>query len=87
MPLNFCNQLHWYLQPGSLAGALGRHGHGESVTDVCKALVGGTGDGGVDGIIDQDRLGLDCIYVQAKRYLAQGRESISGKTFEGSTTD
>jgi hypothetical protein len=24
--LNFCNQLHWYLQPGSLAGALGRHG-------------------------------------------------------------
>lgn len=27
-----------------------------------------TGDGGVDGIISQDRLGLDKIYVQAKRY-------------------
>jgi len=30
--------------------------------------VGGTGDGGVDGVIDQDLLGLDRIYVQAKRY-------------------
>jgi restriction system protein len=31
-------------------------------------LVGGTGDGGVDGVIDEDILGLDRIYVQAKRY-------------------
>ena len=31
-------------------------------------LVGGSGDGGVDGIIDQDPLGLDKIYVQAKRW-------------------
>lgn len=30
--------------------------------------IGGTGDGGVDGVIDQDALGLDRIYVQAKRY-------------------
>jgi restriction system protein len=30
--------------------------------------VGGAGDGGVDGVIDQDILGLDRIYVQAKRY-------------------
>jgi len=28
----------------------------------------GVGDGGVDGVIDQDILGLDRIYVQAKRY-------------------
>lgn len=41
---------------------------GSSVTDVSKALVGGSGDGGVDGVIDQDPLGLDRIYVQAKRY-------------------
>ncbi|HXP95226.1 MAG TPA: restriction endonuclease [Telmatospirillum sp.] len=41
---------------------------GSSVTDVGKALVGGTGDGGIDGVIDQDPLGLDRIYVQAKRY-------------------
>jgi restriction system protein len=43
-------------------------GYGGSVTDLSKALVGGTGDGGVDGVIDQDKLGLDRIYVQAKRY-------------------
>ena len=43
-------------------------GYGGSVTDVSKALVGGSGDGGVDGVIDQDQLGLDRIYVQAKRY-------------------
>ena len=43
-------------------------GYGGSVTEINKALVGGPGDGGVDGIIDQDVLGLDRIYVQAKRY-------------------
>lgn len=43
-------------------------GYGGSVTDLDKALVGGSGDGGVDGVIDQDPLGLDRIYVQAKRY-------------------
>ena len=30
--------------------------------------VGGPGDGGIDGVIDGDRLGLDRIYLQAKRY-------------------
>jgi len=43
-------------------------GYGGSVTEISRALVGGAGDGGVDGIIDQDILGLDRIYVQAKRY-------------------
>lgn len=41
--------------------------------------IGGSGDGGVDGVIDQDALGLDRIYVQAKRYAdgnAVGREAI-----------
>lgn len=41
--------------------------------------IGGSGDGGVDGIIDQDALGLDRIYVQAKRYKEGsniGRETI-----------
>jgi restriction system protein len=52
-------------------------GYGGSVTDLSKALVGGTGDGGVDGIIDQDHLGLDRIYVQAKRY-AEGNTVGSG---------
>ena len=32
--------------------------------------LGKSGDSGVDGVIDEDRLGLDRIYVQAKRYAA-----------------
>jgi restriction system protein len=43
-------------------------GYGGTVSDLDKALVGKSGDGGVDGVIDQDPLGLDRIYVQAKRY-------------------
>ena len=41
--------------------------------------IGGSGDGGVDGVVDQDALGLDRIYVQAKRYADDntvGRETI-----------
>jgi restriction system protein len=44
-------------------------GYGGSSARAGKALaVGKTGDGGVDGVIDQDALGLDRVYVQAKRY-------------------
>ena len=42
-------------------------GYGGSREDAAKA-VGGSGDGGIDGIINEDRLGLDIIYVQAKRW-------------------
>ncbi|TFD83103.1 restriction endonuclease [Cryobacterium psychrotolerans] len=41
--------------------------------------IGGTSDGGVDGVIDQDPLGLDRVYIQAKRYADGnnvGREAI-----------
>ena len=31
-------------------------------------VVGKSGDGGIDGVIYEDRLGLDMIYIQAKRY-------------------
>ena len=36
--------------------------------DALARRLGRSGDGGVDGAIDQDPLGLDVIYVQAKRY-------------------
>lgn len=52
-------------------------GYGGTVTDVSKALIGGPGDDGIDGVIDQDPLGLDRIYVQAKRY-ADGKTIGSG---------
>lgn len=42
-------------------------GYGGSRIDAGSAI-GKTGDGGVDGIIKEDRLGLDIIYIQAKRW-------------------
>lgn len=42
-------------------------GYGGSRRDAAHA-VGQSGDGGIDGIIDEDRLGLDSIYIQAKRW-------------------
>jgi restriction system protein len=42
-------------------------GYGGSRKDAGQAL-GRTGDGGVDGIIKEDKLGLDVVYVQAKRW-------------------
>lgn len=42
-------------------------GYGGSVTDAGRAL-GASGDNGIDGVIDQDPLGLDRVYIQAKRY-------------------
>lgn len=42
-------------------------GYGGSHQDAAKAI-GKTSDGGIDGIISEDRLGLDKIYIQAKRW-------------------
>jgi len=42
-------------------------GYGGSRADAGKA-VGKTGDGGIDGIIKEDKLGLDIVYIQAKRW-------------------
>ena len=57
-------------------------GYGGSVADVQSSVVGKSGDGGIDGIIKEDRLGLDAIYVQAKRWQnTVGRPEI--QTFAG----
>ncbi len=42
-------------------------GYGGSRADAGKAI-GKSNDGGIDGIIKEDKLGLDIIYVQAKRW-------------------
>lgn len=42
-------------------------GYGGSRADAGKAI-GRSGDGGIDGIIKEDRLGLDVVYIQAKRW-------------------
>ena len=42
-------------------------GYGGTRQDAGKAI-GGRGDEGIDGIIKEDRLGLDIIYIQAKKW-------------------
>lgn len=52
-------------------------GYGTRRSDLQR--VGGSGDGGIDGIISLDRLGLEKVYVQAKRWQAVvGRPEIQG---------
>ena len=52
-------------------------GYGGSREDA--QAVGRSGDGGIDGIINEDRLGLDVIYVQAKRWEGNvGAPEIAG---------
>lgn len=43
-------------------------GMGYGRPDSLAEVMGKVGDGGVDGIIHQDKLGLDVVYIQAKRY-------------------
>lgn len=45
---------------------LHRMGYRASRADIQR--VGGTGDGGIDGVISLDKLGLEKVYVQAKRW-------------------
>lgn len=55
-------------------------GYGGSHEDAARQL-GKSGDGGIDGVVDEDRLGLDRIYVQAKRYApgtSVGRPEVQG---------
>lgn len=47
---------------------LHRKGYGANRNDLQR--VGGSGDGGIDGIISLDRLGFEKVYVQAKRWQA-----------------
>ncbi len=51
-------------------------GYGGAYEDAAK-VVGRSGDEGIDGVIKEDRLGLDTIYVQAKRWQSSvGRPEI-----------
>ena len=55
-------------------------GYGGSRRDAAERL-GRSGDGGIDGVIREDVLGLDTIYLQAKRYSdenAVGASAIQG---------
>lgn len=57
-------------------------GYGGSRADAARN-VAKSGDGGIDGIISEDRLGLDIIYLQAKRWTASvGSDEV--RNFSGS---
>lgn len=59
-------------------------GYGGSLKEAAEH-VGKANDGGVDGVINEDQLGLDRIYLQAKRYAegnTVGRQALQG--FAGS---
>ncbi|MCP0917612.1 MULTISPECIES: restriction endonuclease [Acinetobacter] len=60
-------------------------GYGGSHQDAAQAI-GKTNDGGIDGVISEDRLGLDKIYIQAKRWEnTVGRPDI--QQFKGALAD
>jgi restriction system protein len=52
-------------------------GYGGSLADAGRAI-GKSGDGGIDGVIKEDKLGLDLLYIQAKRWdnITVGRPEI-----------
>lgn len=52
---------------GLIVALLLAMGYGGSREEAGR-IIGRSGDGGIDGVIDQDSLGLDRVYVQAKRY-------------------
>jgi restriction system protein len=52
----------------TLLKAMGYGGSG-----LISEVIGRPGDGGIDGIIHQDKLGLDVVYIQAKRYAPENK--------------
>jgi len=58
-------------------------GYGYSIDS--GIVTGGTNDKGIDGVIDEDRLGFDKIYIQAKRYAEENKVYVNElKEFVGS---
>ncbi len=68
-----------------VVGLLGAMGYGNSTDETRLRVTKLTGDEGIDGVIDQDKLGLDAVYIQAKKYQAKtgvGRPAL--QAFAGS---
>jgi restriction system protein len=74
--LNRLRTEHWSFMERAVLKVLLKLGYGADEDDLDH--VGGPNDEGIDGIINQDKLGLDQIFVQSKRY-KEGSD-ISGDT-------
>jgi restriction system protein len=57
------------------------HAMGYGANRKALTQVGGAGDGGIDGVISLDKLGLEKVYVQAKRYADDNH--VSRPTIQG----
>ena len=71
-------QSHWRFFEHLVVELLVKMGYGGSVKDAGQ-VTQPTNDGGIDGVIKEDKLGLDVIYLQAKRFEADkkvGRPDI-----------
>lgn len=66
-PLSKVQHLSWMDFERLVVQLLVRMGYGGSVKDAGRALTKG-GDEGIDGTIKEDKLGLDVIYIQAKKW-------------------
>jgi restriction system protein len=60
--------LSWSFFEQLVVDVLVRMGFGSDVEETSRRVTRKSGDDGIDGVIDEDRLGLDAVYVQAKRY-------------------
>jgi restriction system protein len=77
--------LSWESFERLVVDLLGAMGYGGTNEDTGRRVTKRTGDDGIDGVIDEDRLGLDAVYIQAKKYgpqVAVGRPALQG--FAGS---
>jgi restriction system protein len=77
--------LSWEFFDHLVVDLLGRMGFGSNVAETGHRVTKRSADDGIDGVIDEDRLGLDAIYIQAKRYGAKtpvGRPAL--QAFAGS---
>jgi restriction system protein len=68
--------LSWSFFEQLVVDVLVRMGFGSDVEETSRRVTKKSGDDGIDGVIDEDRLGLDAVYIQAKRY---GRSSPVGR--------
>ena len=79
------DSVSWAFFEQLVVDVLVKMGFGSDVEETSRRVTKRSGDDGIDGVIDEDRLGLDAVYVQAKRYAASspvGRPAL--QAFAGS---
>lgn len=77
--------LSWEFFEQLVVDLLSRMGFGANAEETGRRVTKRSGDDGIDGVIDEDRLGLDAVYIQAKKYGAKtpvGRPAL--QAFAGS---